>query len=281
MRRRGRRHHRRRRRIDASRRAMPCPRRRSSRACCRSSRALARRRRAGVDRHDEAARDARSHRRGRSHDQRRERAARSQGALEAVAASGAAVCLMHMQGAPRTMQTDAALRRRRRRSAGLPARARRARARRPASSGDRIVLDPGFGFGKTSSTTCCCSSGCRRWSHSAIRCCAGWSRKSSLGKLTGRAPDERDSRRASPPRWRRLRTVRSLVRVHDVRETRRRARGLGRGGVGAGGGIASAGSPIASHRHGRWPTMPAPGYARTSRDSSTLFRHRRRSRPRR
>ena len=70
------------------------------------------------------------------------------GAIETAAASGAAVCLMHMQGTPRTMQQDPHYedvvrevgdflheRAGACRAAGIPA--------------DRIALDPGFGFGKT------------------------------------------------------------------------------------------------------------------------------------
>ena len=55
-------------------------------------------------RHDEARRHARGDRGGRVDDQRRARVAVQPGALEVVAESGAAVCLMHMQGEPRTMQ---------------------------------------------------------------------------------------------------------------------------------------------------------------------------------
>src|SRR5512143_543139 len=70
------------------------------------------------------------------------------GALDAVAASGAAVCLMHMQGEPRSMQQAphyaevvGEVR------AFLAARAQSCRA--AGIGADRIVVDPGFGFGKT------------------------------------------------------------------------------------------------------------------------------------
>jgi dihydropteroate synthase len=70
------------------------------------------------------------------------------GAVEAVAASSAAVCLMHMQGEPQTMQqaphyTDVVAEVRE----FLVARARVCEAAGIAR--DRIVIDPGFGFGKT------------------------------------------------------------------------------------------------------------------------------------
>src|SRR5262245_727708 len=75
-------------------------------------------------------------------------ALRLPGALEAAAESGCAVCLMHMQGEPRTMQKDPQYedvvtevkafldaRAQSCRAAGIPA--------------ERIAIDPGFGFGKT------------------------------------------------------------------------------------------------------------------------------------
>jgi len=74
------------------------------------------------------------------------------GAIEAVAESNAAVCLMHMHGEPRTMQASPGyhdvVREVRDYLAGRVAAAERAGIAR-----ERIVVDPGFGFGKTSSTT--------------------------------------------------------------------------------------------------------------------------------
>ncbi|HEX7955112.1 MAG TPA: dihydropteroate synthase, partial [Burkholderiales bacterium] len=75
-------------------------------------------------------------------------ALRTPGALEAVAQSDVAVCLMHMQGEPRTMQQapdyqDVVAEVK----AFLMQRAAAATAAGIAH--DRVVLDPGFGFGKT------------------------------------------------------------------------------------------------------------------------------------
>lgn len=76
------------------------------------------------------------------------RALREPGALEAASSGGCAVCLMHMQGEPRTMQAAPAYQ-----DVVSEVRAflaERARACRAAGlSDDRLVLDPGFGFGKT------------------------------------------------------------------------------------------------------------------------------------
>ena len=154
-----RRHRRRRRRIDAAGRAARRRRRRRSRACCRSSTALARRRRRRVGRHDEARGDARGGRRRRRDGQRRARTARADGALEAVAAQPTPrVCLMHMQGEPRTMQAAPAYDDVVRRGARVPARRARGAARRPASRA-------------SASSSTRASASARRW-RIISRCCA-------------------------------------------------------------------------------------------------------------
>src|SRR5437879_7191210 len=76
------------------------------------------------------------------------RALREPGALAAAAASGCAVCLMHMQGEPRTMQRAPSY-------ADVVGEVRTFLAGRVAESiaagltPERLVVDPGFGFGKT------------------------------------------------------------------------------------------------------------------------------------
>jgi dihydropteroate synthase len=76
------------------------------------------------------------------------RALREPGALEAAVASGCAVCLVHMQGEPRTMQVAPSY-------ADVVAEVRAFLAARVASSlaaglaAERLAVDPGFGFGKT------------------------------------------------------------------------------------------------------------------------------------
>src|SRR5262249_12590774 len=76
------------------------------------------------------------------------RALSAPGALAAARATGCAVCLMHMQGEPRTMQADprygdgvAEVR------AFLAARVAAAQA--AGFAADELAVDPGFGFGKT------------------------------------------------------------------------------------------------------------------------------------
>jgi dihydropteroate synthase len=144
-------------------------------------------------------------------------ALRSPGALEVVAASRAAVCLMHMQGMPRTMQVapryqnvvvevDVFLR-------------QRAQACLAAGIGaDRIVLDPGFGFGKTMEHNLQLLAGMGRITSGAFPVLIGLSRKSMLGKLTGRPVEERLAGGLALHSIGTLHGAR-IIRAHDVRET--------------------------------------------------------------
>jgi dihydropteroate synthase len=118
------------------------------------------------------------------------RALREPGALEAALASGCAVCLMHMQGEPRTMQLAPAYQ-----DVVGEVRdflAERVRACRVAGfAADRLVLDPGFGFGKTLEHNLSLLRGLRELSPDGLPMMVGLSRKSLVGKLTGRPEGER------------------------------------------------------------------------------------------
>lgn len=137
-------------------------------------------------------------------------------ALEAVAATGCAVCLMHMKGQPATMQQepryDDVLREVK---AFLKEAVRKARF---AGIGqDRIVVDPGFGFGKTAAHNMTLL---RRLSElSDLPIVAGLSRKSTLGKLTGRPVQERLAGSLAIALLA-LERGAKILRVHDVKETR-------------------------------------------------------------
>ena len=110
--------------------------------------------------------------------------------LDVAAASGCAVCAMHMQGEPRTMQrapqyADVVGEV----SAYLAARA--AVLVQAGVASDAIVLDPGFGFGKSLAHNLALLRGLpavRELGHVVL---AGLSRKSMLGRLTGREVTER------------------------------------------------------------------------------------------
>jgi hypothetical protein len=145
------------------------------------------------------------------------RALQARGALEAVAGSGCGVCLMHMQGKPRTMQAnpryDDVVREVR---DFLVARALIAEGAGIAR--DRIAIDPGFGFGKTMAHNLALLRSLRALAGPDTRCWPGCrARRRSARSPAGTSAS--GWRAASPRRWRRSRAARRIVRVHDVRET--------------------------------------------------------------
>ena len=138
------------------------------------------------------------------------------GALQAVAGSGCAVCLMHKKGEPATMQQDphyddvvGEVK------AFLNERVERALAAGIAAA--RIVVDPGFGFGKTAQHNLLLLKHLGEISDLPVL--AGLSRKSTLGKLTGRPVDERLAGSLAMALLA-LQGGAKILRVHDVRETR-------------------------------------------------------------
>lgn len=144
-------------------------------------------------------------------------ALRAPGALEAVAAGGVAACLMHMQGEPRSMQSDpryddvvievrdflsqrlnAAL------EAGVPH--------------ERLIVDPGFGFGKTQTQNIQMLRHLDRFCDLGVPVMVGLSRKSMLGKITGTEVNNRLHASVAAA----LLAVSKgagIVRVHDVKAT--------------------------------------------------------------
>jgi dihydropteroate synthase len=145
-------------------------------------------------------------------------ALRAPGAVEAVAETDASVCLMHMQGEPRTMQQapayvdvvaevtaflsrriDACL------AAGIDRR--------------RIVIDPGFGFGKRFEDNVALA---RALPHLAALApvLVGMSRKSMIGAMTGRgSTEDRLAGSVAAALWAAKHGA-AIVRVHDVAATR-------------------------------------------------------------
>jgi dihydropteroate synthase len=145
-------------------------------------------------------------------------ALRAPGAAEAVAASGAAVCLMHMQGEPRTMQREPHYE-----DVVDEVRtylAERAAAAEASGIGrDRIVLDPGFGFGKSVAHNLALLRGLSRLAELGYPLMAGLSRKSTLGAITGRSSGERMPASVAAALLAVQHGAR-IVRVHDVAATR-------------------------------------------------------------
>jgi dihydropteroate synthase len=145
-------------------------------------------------------------------------ALRSPGALETAASTDAAVCLMHMQGEPRTMQREP-------RYGDVVAEVRAFLAERVAAAEargiarERIVIDPGFGFGKTVAHNFELLRNLHRLAEMGLPVMAGWSRKSTLGAVTDRGAGERLAASIAAA----LLAVQhgaTIVRVHDVAATR-------------------------------------------------------------
>lgn len=139
-------------------------------------------------------------------------------ALTAVAKSPVAVCLMHMQGDPGTMQESPTYRDVVREVRDYLAQ-RIAAAERAGVARDRIVVDPGFGFGKTVEHNLALLRSLAEFRSLGVALLAGLSRKAMLGKLTGREPQERVHASIAAA----LLAVQNgaqIVRVHDVAATR-------------------------------------------------------------
>jgi dihydropteroate synthase len=139
------------------------------------------------------------------------------GALKVVASTDAAVCLMHKQGVPQTMQQQpqyldviAEV------SAFLRQRMEAVEAAGIAR--DRIVLDPGFGFGKTLAHNLDLLRELETFCALGLPVLAGLSRKSMLGAITGREVNERVTASVVAALLAVQRGA-GIVRVHDVRET--------------------------------------------------------------
>lgn len=146
-------------------------------------------------------------------------ALRTPGALDAVAQTDAGICLMHMQGEPRTMQAAP-------RYADVVGEvadflaARVAACEQAGIVRERILVDPGFGFGKTVEHNYALLRGLRRLEGIGVPVLAGLSRKSMLGAVTSR---ENGAARRPASVVAAVLAVQQgarVVRVHDVAATR-------------------------------------------------------------
>mgnify|MGYP001813829970 CR=1 FL=1 len=144
-------------------------------------------------------------------------ALRREGALEMAARLAVPVCLMHMQGEPRDMQADPTYqdvvqevldflvgRAQACQAAGIPA--------------ENIVIDPGFGFGKTLEHNLALFRALPRFVEAGYPVLVGLSRKSMLGSLTGQPVDKRLLASVTAALMAARAGV-AMVRVHDVAET--------------------------------------------------------------
>jgi dihydropteroate synthase len=146
-------------------------------------------------------------------------ALRAEGALEAAAAAGVPVCLMHMQGEPRSMQ-DAP------HYDDVVAEVHRFLADRLLACQfagidlRRLLVDPGFGFGKTLAHNLDLLRGLERFTSLGVPLLAGLSRKSMIGAITGRKDAADRVHGSAAAALVAVQRGAAIVRVHDVAATR-------------------------------------------------------------
>ena len=145
------------------------------------------------------------------------RALREPGAVEVAASLGIPVCLMHMQGQPRTMQdapdyddvvTDVA--------AFLGERVES--CSRAGIARERLVVDPGFGFGKTLRHNLLLLNNLHRLTEFGLPVLVGISRKSMIGAILDRAVDQRLYGSLAAATISLMKGA-SIIRTHDVAPT--------------------------------------------------------------
>lgn len=145
-------------------------------------------------------------------------ALRRDGALDAASALGVPVVLMHMQGEPRSMQTAPQY-------DDVVAEVHRFLAERIFAAEmagivkKRIVVDPGFGFGKTLEHNLSLLAQLQRFAELGVPVLAGLSRKKSIGELTGRSDARERVHGSVAAHLIAAQRGARLLRVHDVAAT--------------------------------------------------------------
>jgi dihydropteroate synthase len=139
------------------------------------------------------------------------------GALAAAAAADCAVCVVHMQGEPQTMQqrpeyTDVVA------DVKLFLQRRVAACEVAGIDRDRIVIDPGFGFGKTVAHNLALVRQLPEFVALRLPVLMGMSRKSTIGVITGRADADQMAGSLALAVAAVLRGA-HIIRAHDVAQT--------------------------------------------------------------
>lgn len=146
------------------------------------------------------------------------RALANPGALEVVANSGLAVCMMHMQGQPNDMQDSPVY-------SDIVAEVLGFFEQRildfidAGIDKDKVLLDPGFGFGKKLEHNVDLLKGLGRFKSLHLPLLVGVSRKAMIGQLTGRSIQERIHGSVAAAMLA-IQGGANVVRVHDVAATR-------------------------------------------------------------
>ena len=145
-------------------------------------------------------------------------ALRRDGALQAAAESDLMVCLMHMQGTPDSMQQDP-------RYENVVAEVAQFLQQRidvaidAGIARERLIIDPGFGFGKTLAQNLQLLDSLSEFTLFGLPLLVGISRKSMLGQITGKKVDDRLSASLSAAVIAAMSGA-NIIRVHDVTETK-------------------------------------------------------------
>ena len=145
-------------------------------------------------------------------------ALRRDGALEAAAALGVPVVLMHMQGEPRDMQANPDY-------DDVVGEVHRFLAERIFAAEmagidrKRIVVDPGFGFGKTRAHNLQLLAQLQRFTELGVPVMAGLSRKKTIGEITGRDDPRARVHGSVAAHLVAAQRGATLLRVHDVAAT--------------------------------------------------------------
>lgn len=139
------------------------------------------------------------------------------GAMEAARDADVPVCIMHMRGDPRTMQQtphyhDVVFEVRAYLSQRLAA------CEAAGIPHHHLLIDPGFGFGKTLEHNLALLAGLESFQKLGVPVLAGISRKSMIGQITGRSVDERLSGSLAAAVMAVERGA-NIIRVHDVAAT--------------------------------------------------------------
>lgn len=143
---------------------------------------------------------------------------RAEGALSALKDSECALCIMHMQRDPQTMQAAPAYRDVVA-EVGAFLEERVNRMKQAGIARERLCIDPGFGFGKSvQHNLALLRSIGKMQSELDLPLLAGLSRKSTIGTITGRPVDQRLAGSLAAALMAAMQGAR-IIRVHDVAET--------------------------------------------------------------
>lgn len=146
------------------------------------------------------------------------RALQTPGSIEVVAKHQIPVCLMHMQGQPRTMQSAPQYQDVVAEVKGFLS-DRISACEQAGISSSMISVDPGFGFGKRLEHNLALLQGLNELSSLGVPVLAGLSRKSMLGEITGRDVNERLPASLAVALIA-MQQGAKIIRVHDVKETK-------------------------------------------------------------